>query len=458
MAIHQVKWVRMSILIILCATVLLTACVSEAENDDRDGDVALYADDVDLQAEKIRVWWDWLEFPYEELMGEYLKTAFGRERFEVNQFIGGIPLDNTGMTEGLYHKLRNEPTPDLIVFDSMYLSFFIESNYLEPMDIENFLVLDPNVLDELRTIAPDRQLYALPYGENVSGLFYNKTIFDTMKVPYPTDGMTWDEVIELASQVKSPGAWVSLYANDIGIVASQLSMELYNKETELVDFDTEAWAEWERFMDQYLSHRQGEVWSGSMSEFSGGKIAMIAGSMFHELQHGFQDKAAQLRLFEVDWDVVRFPVFDAEQPVAPGRNMLLLGVPRMAENKEDTYKLIRYLLSETVQFENMRRGLLSLREDADTRLEEFGSALWTGKSTTFIDRSIPVGLYDSALDKLTIDRFVGVGHYENDPTNWWVVWDQDRIRNRLMEYRGERATMILELQEKVREYERFQAR
>src|SRR5690606_34029945 len=97
------------------------------------------------------------------------------------------------------------------------------------------------------------------------------------------------------------------------------------------------------------------------------------------------------RLSKVDWDVVSYPVFSAEQPVAPARRMLLLGVPRMAENKEDAYKIIRYLLSESVQSENMRRGLLSLREGTDDWMAEFGSALWSGISTSFIDRSFPTG-------------------------------------------------------------------
>jgi len=66
------------------------------------------------------------------------------------------------------------------------------------------------------------ELYAIPYGESVAGLFYNKTLFDMMEAPYPRDGMTWDEVFELVSRVKNPRLWMSLSTWKFGLVASQI--------------------------------------------------------------------------------------------------------------------------------------------------------------------------------------------------------------------------------------------
>lgn len=451
---HKIRSLLTSCLIFLGTFLLLVACHSdEVRTDPKDHDGQMqYTGDVELQAEKIRIWWDWFKFPYKELMGEHLTKTFGKEQFETVQFIGGMPLSSSIKMEGLFHKLRNEPTPDLIVFDSMYLSFFIESNYLEPLTIDVITELEKDVLGELRAISSDRQLYALPYGENVTGLFYNKKIFDEMNLSYPTDGMTWDEVLKLASGIKTSGNMVSLHIDDYGLVASQLSLELFDKETKSVDFETEAWAEWERFLGKYLAQRSGEVIFGGMSEFTGEKIAMIAGSMFHDGLQGFQDKAAQLKLFDVEWDVVQFPVFDAKQPVAPGRNMLLIGIPRMSENKEDAYKLIRYLLSEPVQFENMRRGLMSLRVDAESRMAEFGAALWSDKSTSFIDSSVPTGKFDPALDKLTVNRFVQYAYHGDDPVIWRVNVDTDQIRDAIQDYRSERTKMIKELKEMIKEH------
>jgi len=466
---HQKIWLRSIMLIMLCAVVLLSACESNSQDanvavgdglGDGDGNIdpTLYTGDVELQTEKLEIWWDEsFGAPYKEFMGEHLEQAFGKDRFEVLNF--RRPYSITNSYEGdLFYELRERPTPDLIVFDSRLLPFFVESNYLEPIDIESFLELKSDVLDEIREVVPDRQLYALPYGENVAALYYNKSIFDGLDVPYPTDGMTWDEVLELAAEVKSPGSWVSLDVEvDYGLIASQIALHLYDQEKQLVDLETEAWKEWIRFTEKYLDHRKGEVMSRGMSAFSAGKTAMIVGSQFEEFIDGLYVKEQQFRIFEVEWDVVSFPVFDREDPVAPAKQRLMIGVPRMAAHKEDAYKLIQFLLSEAVQFENLRRGLISLRADADDRMDEFGvsSPLWVGKSRSFLKLTTPAGSYDPSLDKYNVGHLRSGGYSPNDATDWRTEWDPDVIREYVTDYLNKRTAMITELQEKVSEYERF---
>ena len=47
----------------------------------------------------------------------------------------------------------------------------------------------------------EKGLYALPFAVQFNALYYNKDIFDKFGVPYPKDGMTWDDTIELARNV-----------------------------------------------------------------------------------------------------------------------------------------------------------------------------------------------------------------------------------------------------------------
>lgn len=46
----------------------------------------------------------------------------------------------------------------------------------------------------------DGSIYAIPKDYDGIGLFYNKAIFDEMGVDYPTDGMSWDELLEVAQK------------------------------------------------------------------------------------------------------------------------------------------------------------------------------------------------------------------------------------------------------------------
>ena len=56
----------------------------------------------------------------------------------------------------------------------------------------------PQFLQDL--YSRDGATYAIPKDYDGIGLFYNKAIFDEMKVDYPTDDMSWEDLLSLAKQ------------------------------------------------------------------------------------------------------------------------------------------------------------------------------------------------------------------------------------------------------------------
>ncbi|CAH8248157.1 extracellular solute-binding protein [Paenibacillus melissococcoides] len=58
-------------------------------------------------------------------------------------------------------------------------------------------------LDMLEPLDPDGAglLYGMPIEGTQRALYYNKAILDKFGVDYPRDGMTWDEILDLAKQV-----------------------------------------------------------------------------------------------------------------------------------------------------------------------------------------------------------------------------------------------------------------
>jgi multiple sugar transport system substrate-binding protein len=66
------------------------------------------------------------------------------------------------------------------------------------LDLSRF---DTEVIDAIRMPADNGELYALPYAVNFNATYYNKGIFDKFGIPYPKDGMTWDQMLELAKSV-----------------------------------------------------------------------------------------------------------------------------------------------------------------------------------------------------------------------------------------------------------------
>ncbi|WP_042160245.1 ABC transporter substrate-binding protein [Paenibacillus gorillae] len=64
--------------------------------------------------------------------------------------------------------------------------------------------ITPGVLDTLKSMG-DGELYGLSPTFSSTALFYNKDLFDRYHVEYPTDGMTWDEVLQIAERFAGEG-------------------------------------------------------------------------------------------------------------------------------------------------------------------------------------------------------------------------------------------------------------
>jgi ABC-type glycerol-3-phosphate transport system substrate-binding protein len=67
----------------------------------------------------------------------------------------------------------------------------------------------PGVLD---AFTRNGKLVGLPISIDPFVLYYNKTIFDQNKIPYPTSGMSWDNFKTLAMQLRDPALSIYGYA------------------------------------------------------------------------------------------------------------------------------------------------------------------------------------------------------------------------------------------------------
>lgn len=84
----------------------------------------------------------------------------------------------------------------------------------------------------------------MPYWMNFNALYYNKDIFDRFAVPYPEDGMTWDQTIELAKRLSRTDNGIEykgLHYEEIGRIAMALSPDFVNRKTERANVNNEMW-------------------------------------------------------------------------------------------------------------------------------------------------------------------------------------------------------------------------
>lgn len=93
--------------------------------------------------------------------------------------------------------------PDLMAFDSTYVSTYAQGGFL--LDVSNMYdsEIDASQFsDELRnTVMYEGTEYGVPFNLATLSLYYNKDMFDTAGIEYPTDDWTWENLIPAAKKL-----------------------------------------------------------------------------------------------------------------------------------------------------------------------------------------------------------------------------------------------------------------
>lgn|GEM_PF-1403100 len=143
----------------------------------------------------------------EEFMDKYggmFSAAHPNVEFEI---ISLAEYNKTGLSSEKYTEIVEKENPDLLFgFNLKDYSAKGKLVNLEPYFVKNKdFKLDqfsPNFLSYLR-MQGDGLLYALSPTFVSKALYFNKTLFNKYSIPYPTDRMSWDEVIKLAFNLQN---------------------------------------------------------------------------------------------------------------------------------------------------------------------------------------------------------------------------------------------------------------
>lgn len=223
----------------------------------------------------------------------------------------------------------------------------------------NLSSIDPAVMDEVRAYTGDARLLALPRGHNVAVLYYNKDIFDKFGVPYPKDGMTWQEAIELSRKVTRVDGGIQYrgldFSEHILIPNNQLSLPVVDAATMKAAVNTEKWKRLFEGLKQVYAidgaTPQPADYGGRASTLflKDKNLAMFASTlMFGALPDAMKNG--------LNWDVATLPSFQE----APGRTIQMfapfLGISETSKHKDQAFMAIAHILSEEVQVAEARLG------------------------------------------------------------------------------------------------------
>jgi multiple sugar transport system substrate-binding protein len=232
--------------------------------------------------------------------------------------------------------------------------------------------LEPALLEMQHKLAPDgKSLYGLPVYVGISGLYYNKDIFDKFGVAYPKDNMTWDQMYELAGKLNRTdgGTRYFGYTGSPGIQLStnQLSLDPIDPKTLKSNYNTDPWKKFlETVVAGYKSSGLTKAQLKDAEQRALFEKDMVVG-MWTNYSGGTPPET-------MNWDVATVPTFKEAPGIGPGPYPSYWYVPSTTKHRDAAFDIIAYLTSEEFQVPFNRQGYATAFKDSAIK-KQFGQDL-----------------------------------------------------------------------------------
>lgn len=274
-----------------------------------------------------------------------------------------------------FEKLIETEQPDVLLLSAaQYKKYYLEGKLL---DLESLIKqskyslesIHPGVLETVKFLGGGK-LYGLAPTFNSSAMFYNKDLFDKYQIDYPTDQMTWEEVLALAQRFPSEDKnGEKIFGLDIGSYESTPSglLTLVNGTHGLNEVDQSNiklmanTAEQKKNVEMIMvPFKTGVIrynsWDGiestlsfeEQNPFIYGKSAMHLDQLyfFHNTV-----KENKIRNLEMNWDIVT--VTEPVDPRYPENSTSfylqdIFAISAKSSNQKAAWEFIKYINSEEV--------------------------------------------------------------------------------------------------------------
>lgn len=250
--------------------------------------------------------------------------------------------------------------------------------------------------------------YAVPKDFDTNALWYNKDLFDQAGVDYPTDDMTFEDLVALCTELKDklpegvyPFAcpvdfqtwyYQTVYANDGWILNEDAT------ETGYAEAATQEGIQcWIDMIDAGLSPSAATLSeTGSDAMFEGQQIAMTLAGSYMVPEYAGNDVIKDII------DCVEVPTFnDIEDNCING---LGFAVYEGSKNKEEAIKFALYMGSETAQKIQGETGVvISARMDAQSAFEATNEQYNLAAYTNHSDIAYPLPVCNKAAELYDIE-------------------------------------------------------
>ncbi|MCZ8516886.1 extracellular solute-binding protein [Paenibacillus filicis] len=228
------------------------------------------------------------------------------------------------------------------------------------LDLNQFV---PRAIETIKQNGKNGELNALPFSQNFGTLIYNKDIFDKFGVPYPKDGMSWEETIELSKKLtrNMDGVqYIGLDPYTVDKVGSGLQLPYVDPKTNKSSINNEGWAKvlgmYKQLFDipGYIDSTNNKYQYGVNGFFKDRNVAMLAPWLDTVVS-----QANTIKDFK--WDLAQLPNF--KEAVGTGREFdeHVVMLSKVSKQKDWAFKVMQLVTtSEEVQTDMTKQGKMSV--------------------------------------------------------------------------------------------------
>ncbi|MEF3306832.1 ABC transporter substrate-binding protein [Paenibacillus sp. GYB003] len=231
--------------------------------------------------------------------------------------------------------------------------------------------ISPEYLESIKTVTGFNYYTGLPMMNNTFALFYNKDLFDKFGVPYPKDGMTWEDARELAVKLtRNEGGvqYYGLFPDNVYRGAYQASLPFVDLKNNKAVFQTEEWKNLFQLWYSLYKMPGAEIMPKEMNTVNGFKTGQIA--MFSGYSGQIPDL---LTMKDMKWDIVTYPTNKTAPGVGQRVDSPMMSVTNASKAKDAAMQVISVLLSDEVQTEMTKNLQSSVLKDPKINAQ-FGKA------------------------------------------------------------------------------------
>lgn len=296
------------------------------------------------------------EEQFMEMYGKHLQKKYPHMSFKVYGNMTATNIVTTGMPIDIFFSDPVAYPRDLAQFGLAYdmtaliNEFKFDTNRLSPGPIQ--------VMKSTFNMG----VTGLPLTMRNIVLHYNKDLFNKFGVTPPRDGMTWDEVYELARRMTRQENGVKYRGIDFSthiIDYNQLSLGMIDPKTERASVNNDLWGELIQNFARFYKIPGNEVGTADAKDimdwkrFSELGITAMHGTTFY----------LPSAVKEFDLDYARLPTFASKPGVGSQSPSTYIGLTSTTKNHKEAFRAIEYLLSTEFQTMLSRAGTMSSLQD-----------------------------------------------------------------------------------------------